>query len=146
MNKKFNKSFLLILFILTIFLLNIDVVDAATTFRVCEKSGIVKVFQILGYALFIIKILAPLALMAFGVMDFAKAILASDDNAIKNATTIIVKRVIAAIVIFFVPSIISTAIKLVDGVDELKDFTCLSECISKPSSASCKIPNNIIFE
>lgn len=147
MYKNLNKFVLAISFIIVSFLFSIDIVNAAEVFNVCEKSGIVKVFQIVGFALFVIKIFAPIALMAFGAIDFGKAVLSSDENAIKNATSILVKRAIASVVVFFIPTILSVAISLIDNVNELDEFDCLSSCIKYPTKKDkCKIPDNIIFE
>lgn len=147
-----NKCLKLILisFILLVGLSVINVhaaeFDATAGFDVCEKAGIVKIFQIIGYALFIIKIIVPILLIALGSMDLGKAVLSSDEQAIKKATNILIKRAIASVVIFFIPTLLSAVVKLLDGIDKLDDFSCLSGCVSKPSDkTTCKIPTNIIF-
>lgn len=114
--------------------------DENGEWKACSKSGIVKTFQIIGYALYILKIAVPLLLLLIGSMDLGKAAIAGDDKAISNAVQVIVKRAIAGVVIFFIPLIISFVIGLVDSADNIKEFDCLSTCIGDPSN--CKIPKD----
>jgi hypothetical protein len=147
-NKYIKVIFYCLLFLICIVAINVNAAefDSKAGFDVCAKAGIVKTFQILGYVLFVLKIVVPIILMGLGAMDFGKAVLSSDEKAIKNAITIIVKRAIASVVIFFIPALISATMHLIDGANELNEFGCLSECISKPNdSLKCTIPDNIIF-
>lgn len=113
-------------------------------FNICEKNGVVKSFQLIGYALLILKIVVPLILIIMGCLDFGKAIVASDDKAIKSATMALVKRAIAGVVIFFVPAIVSVVINLINNSDELNEFDCLSSCIKDPGT--CKMPAGGVFD
>ncbi len=49
------------------------------------------------------KLLAPILVIFFGSMDFAKAVVASDDKEMKKATSNFMKRLIAAVLLFFIP-------------------------------------------
>ncbi len=53
-----------------------------------------------------IKILVPIILIVMGVFDFGKAVLASDEKAIKQAQGKFIKRIIIALIIFLLPTII----------------------------------------
>ena len=111
----------------------------------CQNAGVVKSAQIVGWMLFVIKIVAPLILIIMGIIEIAKAVVSNDDKAIKVALSALVKRAIAAVVIFFVPTIIALIFNLVGNASEAKGkFSCLSTCISTPSS--CTIPNNELFK
>ena len=54
-----------------------------------------------------IRILAPLLLVIFGVLDFSKALLSNDQDMLKKATGNFVKRAIATVAIFFLPLIVN---------------------------------------
>lgn len=111
----------------------------------CQNAGIVKAAQIVGWMFFIIRIIAPLVLIAMGIIEIAKAVVANDEKAITASISSLVKRAIAAIVIFFIPTIISLIFTIVGNAGEAKDkFKCLTTCMNKPNS--CKIPNNKLFK
>ncbi len=64
--------------------------------------------DILGY----IRILAPIALIIFTAADFAVAVLAQDNDAMKKASSKVVKRCIMALAIFLVPTLIRAILDL----------------------------------
>lgn len=149
MKKSFIKSICIVIFIGMAFLAFNDTVIAANTdvFDVCQKNGIVKSFQLIGYCLYIVKVVVPLLLIIMGMWNLGQAILSSDGDALKKSINILVKRAIAAVVIFFIPTIISTVINLVDGANDLKEFNCLSNCISSPAdSTKCILPSGGLFK
>jgi hypothetical protein len=79
----------------------------------------------------IIKILVPIALLIMGVIDLAKAVLASDDKKIKEAQSLLVKRAIAAVAVFFAVTLVSAIMGLVGSGDDSGDgatSTSWSEC------------------
>ena len=59
-------------------------------------GGLGPIVKVIKTLFGIIKIFVPIALLIFGVIDLAKAVMASDDKEIKSATTKFVKRAIAA--------------------------------------------------
>lgn len=58
-------------------------------------------------------ILIPIFLMLYGILDLGKAVIASDEKEVKSAQSRLIKRIIYAIVIFLVPSIISLIMNVV---------------------------------
>ena len=64
--------------------------------------------ELLGY----FRILAPIALLVMVVIDFAGAVIASDDKALTAATGKAVKRAIAAVLLFFIPTLIRVVLDL----------------------------------
>lgn len=58
---------------------------------------------ILGYA----RIVAPILVIILSIVDFSKAVLVGDDKELSKAVSSLVKRLIAAVAIFFVPLILS---------------------------------------
>lgn len=64
----------------------------------------------------IIKIAVPIILIAFGIIDFSKAVFASDEDKMKTAQKDFIKRLGIAILIFFVPTIVDLLLGLANQV------------------------------
>ena len=120
-------SFLL----LVILLLPLNVSAAELNF--CGRTA--PIWQFIGYFLFALKIVVPLLIIVLGIVDFAKAIASSDDKAISKAAKSLLMRIIAAICIFFIPTIVSFVINLVDGTLGANYEIC-ANCISNPGGTS----------
>ena len=61
----------------------------------------------------IVQIGIPILLIVFGTIDLGKAVIASDDKKIKDAQSMLIKRLIYAVAIFFVVTIVTVVINLV---------------------------------
>lgn len=61
-----------------------------------------------------VKIIAPILLIVFGTLDFGKAVLASDQDALKKAQGNFIKRCIAAVALFLLPTIIMWILELLN--------------------------------
>ena len=68
----------------------------------------------LGKILFILKILIPVILVVLGIIGLGKAVVADDDKEIKTQVNKLIKKFIAAVLIFFLPSIVKACFGLVD--------------------------------
>ena len=99
----------------------------------CYKTA--KVWQIVGYHFLILKIVIPLILIILGIIDLGKAVISSDDKAIKKSTVTLIKRVIAGIAIFFIPTIIQVLFTYIAGFtsDMNDDFMICIDCITSPN-------------
>ena len=100
----------------------------------CEQNGVLVAFKIIGILIFIIKILVPLLLIIVCTYDFAKAFISSEEKVVSEAIAAFIRRFIAAVIIFFIPTIISYVLDLVDGANEtLGSFTNCTDCLLKPN-------------
>lgn len=63
------------------------------------------------------KFIAPILVILFGSLDFAKAVLAGDEKELKNATNRFIKRLIAAVALFFLPFILNAVLDAINKVD-----------------------------
>ena len=70
----------------------------------CSSAG--GMLQIVGWALTIVKVAIPLVIIAYGIMDLGKAVVASKEDEIKTGAKRLMWRAIAGVCIFFIPSII----------------------------------------
>lgn len=66
----------------------------------------------------VIKIVVPILLVVFGLLDLAKAVMAQKEDEIKKGQQTLIKRAIAAIIVFFVVSIVQVLIRFASGEDE----------------------------
>ncbi len=75
---------------------------------------IMRVFKYIGIILDIILIAIPIILIVMGCIDFIKAIIAGKDDKIKKSQSTFVKRIIAAVLVFCVPTIIGLLLSLLN--------------------------------
>ena len=100
---------------------------------VCSKMG--GLLQIVGYILTIFKIAIPLIIIALGMFDFGKAVVAEKEDEIKKQTKRLLMRVVAGIVIFFVPSIVLFIFEQVGNYStdkEQAEFANCENCLLRP--------------
>lgn len=80
----------------------------------------------------ILKIFTPIILILLGMIDFLKATISSDEKQMKEASSKFVRRILAAVIIFFVIAIVQFAFRLVGEENEgtLGCFNCFvnGEC------------------
>lgn len=110
--------------------------DSAVKF--CASTA--NIWQIVGYALLVFKIAIPLLLIIFGMIDLGKAVIASKEDEIKKATGSLVRRAIAAIVIFLLPTLITFIMGLITDFTNSKaseDFEICRTCIVRPGDKKC---------
>jgi surface polysaccharide O-acyltransferase-like enzyme len=101
----------------------------STTF--CKDTA--EIWQVVGKILFIFKIVIPLLIIIFGMIDLGKAVVASKDDEIKKAAKQLLMRILAGIIIFFIPVIVSFAFTLADGFDSEGDYSTCEACITNPN-------------
>ena len=64
----------------------------------------------------IIKIVVPILLLVYGIMDFVKALFSSDDGEMKKAQQTFMKRLLIAVLIFLVPIVVNLLLNLANQV------------------------------
>ncbi len=97
------------------------------------------IWQIVGYVLLVFKIVIPVLLIIFGMIDLGKAVIASKDDEIKKATKGLAMRALAAVVIFLIPTIVVYIMGLVSNFESSgakADFDTCKTCISSPKKCS----------
>lgn len=78
------------------------------------------VWQIIGWVLWVFKIVIPIVIIIFGVIDLGKAVVASKDDEIKKSVKSLVMRAVAGIVIFFIPTLVGAIFSLVGEFNDNK--------------------------
>lgn len=94
-------------------------------------------WQLVGVVLLIFKIVIPIILIILGMLDLGKAVISSDDKAVSKAAKSLVMRIIAAVAIFFIPTIISFVFTLIAAFnnDVKEDFAICKTCITSPNKS-----------
>lgn len=85
----------------------------------------------------VIKIAIPIMLIVFGLIDLGKATIAQKDDEIKKAQTTFVKRIIAAVLVFFVVAIVQLVFGLLNGSQE-EGTQNPTECIDCFINGNCE--------
>lgn len=106
----------------------------------CVQSA--PVWQLVGRILMVFKIAIPILLIVFGMIDLGKAVIASKDDAIEKATQTLIKRLIAGVVIFFIPFLVGAIFNLIDSFKDLDSdeysYNVCQKCVTSPNGESCK--------
>ena len=99
----------------------------------CYQSA--NVWRMVGYVMMVFKIVIPIILIIMGMVDLGKAVVSSKEDEIKKSTQSLLKRAIAGIIIFFIPTIIGVIFNLVDNQ---ANWRPCSTCISNPTGNTCR--------
>lgn len=98
----------------------------------CYKTA--SVWQFVGQIIFILKILIPIIIIVFGMIDLGRAVMDSDDKIISKALKLLFKRVVIGICIFFVPILVKVVFgMIVSFSEEMKNdaWNCIT-CLTDP--------------
>ena len=71
------------------------------------------ILRIVGYVVFGIKVVVPIILIIIGMVDLAKAVAAKEEKEIKTAQQGLVKKAIAAVLVFLVVSIVGVLMGII---------------------------------
>ena len=83
-----------------------------------------------GWIITIFKIAIPLIIIIFGMMDFGKAVVSEKDEDVKKQAVKLLRRAIAGIIIFFIPTLVIWIFETVnDYSSEAQDFNTCKECL-----------------
>lgn len=116
-------------------------VTASDDINICSsESRVLLVFKLVGYFIATVKILVPIILIGFAIIDFSKVILSGKDDDLKNAMTSVMRRTISGIVVFFVPTLVYYAVSLINNSINRDDpyFNNCNKCIFKVDQCPAK--------
>jgi len=116
----------------------------AGTDTFCQDTA--NIWNILGLIVTVIKIVIPLLLIILGMVDLGKAVVSNDEKAISKSVSTLLKRFIAAVLVFFIPTIISALFNAVSGIDlknpDEKDTEVCVQCLLNNSKGNTFGPKN----
>lgn len=96
--------------------------------NICGDPRISNIMQIIGYIIFVVKILVPLIIIVLGMVDFGKAVISSDEKNINKAASSLIRRILAGLAIFFIPTIIFAILNLTEVSNENNKQGSFVEC------------------
>lgn len=79
---------------------------AGDTVNVCTDD-MANILAIVRFALTVIQWVVPIILIVLGSIDLVRAVVAGKDEEIKKHQTTLLKRVIAAVIVFLVPLLVT---------------------------------------
>lgn len=91
----------------------------------------------------IVKLLVPIILIIMGMVDFARAVMASDEKKMKDSQKRFINRLIAGIVVFLVMAVVQFVFKQIDGMSEYKNgfINCIN-CMLNDNQTACSGGSN----
>ncbi len=75
-------------------------------------------FNLVATIIRIIKIVVPILLIIWGMLDFAKSVVAKKEEDIKKYQKSFISRLISALLVFLIVTIVQLAVNLVSGVEK----------------------------
>lgn len=113
----------------------------------CESAAGYKLFGFAGHILRIIQIAIPIIIILMGSIDLVKAIISQKDDEMKKAQSILIKRLLYGVIIFFVPIIANFVVNLVGGDTTSPCLTCFldtpGDCVETGNNMSGNAGTNI---
>ena len=103
----------------------------------CRGFGFI--VRIIKNGLFpILQIGIPIILIVLGTLDLGKAVTSSDDKAVKEAQSKLIKRCIYAILVFFIVTLVNLVFSMVGTIagDDAPGLQSWSACWSNPDGGS----------
>ncbi len=76
------------------------------------------VFNLTSMIIFAIQVIVPVLLIIWGMIDFVKSVIGGDETKIKEGQKVFIKRLIAAIVVFLIVTIVKLVVNLVGKVTD----------------------------
>lgn len=115
----------------------------------CQNSDLITLIGYIQTVLNLIKIGIPIALIVWGSIDLGKAVVASDEKKIKENQQILMKRAVAAVLVFLLSIIVGFVMGVVGG-QEWK--TCWDAAAAKcptgapynPNTGQCCVVGQIV--
>jgi hypothetical protein len=115
----------------------ISFMDVADGAALCKELNFV--LKLVGLVVFAIKVVVPVLLVFYGMLDFVKAVMLKKEDEVKDALNKLKSRAIAAVVVFCVVSLVNVLMRFV-GAEEYK--ACV-QCINSPFD--CDVEYNSDF-
>ena len=115
--------------------------------NLCDTPSVLRTFKIVYIILNIAKIIVPLIIIIVGIKDFIGVAINGKDDELKNTMKQMVRRIIAGLVIFFIPSIMNYIFNLNAKYQETATaFTSCSVCLTSGKECDALIASAEIKE
>jgi len=112
---------------------NVDLVNTLATVNTACDQIPDAVFNIVSLIIMAIQVVVPILLIIWGMVDFAKAVIGGDEDKIKAGQKVFIKRLIAAVLVFLVVTVVKLLVGLVGqlGVEGAAGNDSVWACVEK---------------
>ena len=91
------------------------------------------VLRIIGIVVFAIKVFVPIILIVMGMIDLAKAVTEKSEDKIKEAQNRLIKRAIAAVLVFLVATLVGIIFTVILN-NKGDNYKGCMNCVNRPFS------------
>ena len=93
--------------------------------NICSGTTL-KAFQVIGYIIYIIKILVPIIIIVLGMIDMGKAVASQKEDDIKKGQKTFLSRCLNAGIVFFIIAIVQLIMNILNNItgDSVWDCVC----------------------
>ena len=103
--------------------------------HICDDAQ--STLRFLGYLLMFIRVLIPFAIIFMGTLDYYKIVISGKDEDMKKQTITLGKRLLAGILIFFIPTFLNLLFTLISNWSAVAaEYETCANCLLTPSK--CK--------
>lgn len=118
----------------------IQVLDQVVISGTCAKVPD-KIFEVVSMIVTVMKFGIPVLLIIFGMLDLGKAVVASKEDEIKKGQQMFIKRLISAIIVFFVVVFVQLVVNVAAGDESKSIWNCVQGFIKGVDSCN----NNVCY-
>ena len=98
--------------------------------NVCGFDIPERIADVISLIVTLIQYAVPILLIIFGMLDLGKAVIASKEDEIKKGQQMFIKRLIAAVIVFFVVAVVKLAVGLAAEEEDRQNMpTCIDKVI-----------------
>ncbi len=110
----------------------------------CQETNVINALRVVGYFLFIAKIIIPFIIVGFGIFDLAKAVMGGEADKLTKQLKTLGIRVVIGILVFALPAIVDA---ILDGVNDLREdesgYSICQTCLLDPFACENGEPTDI---
>ena len=121
-----------------LYLLDAASLNASNAAAFCSQMS--DIFKLIGLFVTVFKIIIPILLIIFGMFDMGKAVTSGKDDEIKKSAMSFARRIGAAVIVFFIPTIVGIVMVLINSAGAtdtsnycqcIKDILNVGSCTTK---------------
>ncbi len=119
----------------------INILDVANS-TLCDGVLVPnELFNLVATIIKVIKIVVPILLIIWGMLDFAKSVIAKNEDDVKKYRKSFISRVISAIIVFLIVFVVQLAVNLIASVEDTTNEN--GQTVSDIWSCSKKFINGV---
>lgn len=100
----------------------------------CTNPDILRVVYFILLIIDVIKIIIPIALIVYGLIDFSKSVITSDEKIQKKSGKLFFKRFLYAILVFTVPWIVEVLMVTLGDLTDKDNMGNFTDCLENANS------------